>query len=187
LLHDEPSRDHRYACRAVSRADGCPFRVFAATGGLMSYGMSKIGSDRDAGSYVDRVLRGEKPGDLPVQAPTTFELIVNLKTTRALGFEIWPRCSPTPVRCNIGGAAVCKASIAAVVLAVGIVSLVQEGTNAMVALAAGLRPALTMPAVETVALRKSVTVTRHIAVRHRGVIVRTRHVAVRHRGVTRTR
>jgi hypothetical protein len=82
---------------------------------------------------------------------------------------------------------VCKASIAAVVLAVGIVSLIQEGTNAMVALPAGLRPALTMPAVETVALRKSVTVTRHIAVRHRGVIVRTRHVAVRHRGVTRTR
>jgi hypothetical protein len=82
---------------------------------------------------------------------------------------------------------VCKASIAAVVLAVGIVSLVQEGTNAMVALPAGLRPASTMPAVETVALRKSVTVTRHVAVRHRGVTVRTRHVAVRHRGVTRTR
>jgi hypothetical protein len=98
-----------------------------------------------------------------------------------------PRCSPTPVRCNIGGAAVCKASIAAAVLAVGIVSLVQEGTNAMVALPAGLRPASTMPAVETAALRKSVTVTRHVAVRHRGVTVRTRHVAVRHRGVTRTR
>ena len=81
----------------------------------------------------------------------------------------------------------CKASIAAVVLALGIVSLVQEGTNAMVGSPAGLRPALTMPAVETVALRKSVTVTRHVAVRHRGVTVRTRHVAVRHRGVTRTR
>jgi hypothetical protein len=82
---------------------------------------------------------------------------------------------------------VCKASIAAVVLALGIVSLVQEDTNAMVGLPAGLRPALTMPAVETVALRKSVTVTRHVAVRHRGVTVRTRHVAVRHRGVIRTR
>src|SRR5499433_1704702 len=91
------------------------------------------------------------------------------------------------VRRNIGGAAVCKASIAAVVLALGIVSLVQEGTNAMVTLPAGLRPALTMPAVETVALRKSVTVTRHVAVRHRGVIVRTRHVAVRHRGVAARR
>jgi hypothetical protein len=79
-----------------------------------------------------------------------------------------------------------KASIAALVLAGGIVSLLQ-GTNAMVAPPAGLRPALTMPAVETVALRKSVTVTRHVAVRHRGVTVRTRHVAVRHRGVTRIR
>src|SRR5215467_13856677 len=91
------------------------------------------------------------------------------------------------VRCNIGGAAVCKASIAAVVLALGIVSLVQEGTNAMVTLPAGLRPTLTMPAVETVALSKSGTVTRHVAVRHRGVSVRARHVAVRHRGITRTR
>ena len=80
-----------------------------------------------------------------------------------------------------------KASIAAVVVALGIVALVQEGTNAMVALPAGLRPALTMPAVETVALRKSVTVTRHAVVRHRGVTVRARPVAVRHRGVTRTR
>jgi putative tryptophan/tyrosine transport system substrate-binding protein len=62
--------------------------VFAATGGLTSYGMSRIGSDRDAASYVDRVLRGEKPGDLPVQAPTTFELIVNLKTAKALGLAI---------------------------------------------------------------------------------------------------
>jgi hypothetical protein len=82
---------------------------------------------------------------------------------------------------------VCKASIAAVILAVGIVSLVAEGTNAMVALPASLRPALTMPAVETVALRKSITVTRHVAVRHRGVSIRARHVAVRHRGVARTR
>ena len=81
----------------------------------------------------------------------------------------------------------CKASIAAVVLALGIVSLVQEGTNAMVTLPAGLRPALTMPAVETVALRKSVTVTGHVAVRHRGVTIRTRHVAVRHRGVAARR
>src|SRR5262249_1728577 len=91
------------------------------------------------------------------------------------------------VRRNIGGAAVCKASIAAVVLALGIVSLVQEGTNAMVTLPAGLRPALTMPAVETVALRKSVTLTRHVAVRHRGVSVRARHAAVRHGGFTRPR
>src|SRR5438128_7530363 len=95
--------------------------------------------------------------------------------------------SGLPCQVHHRRAAVCKASIAAVVLAVGIVSLVEEGTNAMVALPAGLRPASTMPAVETVALRKSVTLTRHVAVRHRGVSVRAQHIAVRHRGVTRTR
>jgi hypothetical protein len=82
---------------------------------------------------------------------------------------------------------VCKASITVVLLALGIVSLVQEGTNAMVIPSAGLLPTLTMPAIETVALSRDVTVTRHVAVRHRGVTVRARHVAVRHRGVSRTR
>jgi hypothetical protein len=82
---------------------------------------------------------------------------------------------------------VCKASIAAVLLTLGIVSLVQQGANAMVIPAAGFLPTLTMSAIETVALRRDVTVTRHVAVRHRGVTVRARHVAVRHRGVTRTR
>jgi hypothetical protein len=82
---------------------------------------------------------------------------------------------------------VCRASIAAVLLALGIVSLVQEGTNAMVLPPAGLLPTIRMSAIETVALRRDVTVTRHVAVRHRGVTVRARHVAVRHRGVTRTR
>jgi putative tryptophan/tyrosine transport system substrate-binding protein len=65
-----------------------PFRVFAAQGGLMSYGMNRVGVYRDAASYVDRMLRGEKPGDLPVQAPTTFELVVNLKTAKALGLDV---------------------------------------------------------------------------------------------------
>jgi hypothetical protein len=82
---------------------------------------------------------------------------------------------------------VCKASIAAVLLAFGIIALVQEGTNAMVMRPAGLQPTLTVPAIETAALRRDVTVTRHVAVRHRGVTVRGRHVVVRHRGVTRTR
>ena len=80
----------------------------------------------------------------------------------------------------------CKASIAAVLLAFGIIALVQEGTNAMVMTPARLLPTLRIPAMETIALRRDVRVTRHVAVRHRGVI-RTRHVAVRHRGVTRTR
>jgi ABC-type uncharacterized transport system substrate-binding protein len=65
-----------------------PFRVFPAQGGLMSYGMNRVGVYRDAASYVDRVLRGEKPGDLPVQAPTTFELVINLKTAKALGLDV---------------------------------------------------------------------------------------------------
>jgi ABC-type uncharacterized transport system substrate-binding protein len=65
-----------------------PFRVFATTGGLMSYGMNRAASYRDAASYVDRVLRGEKPGDLPVQAPSTFELVVNLKTAKTLGLDV---------------------------------------------------------------------------------------------------
>jgi hypothetical protein len=83
--------------------------------------------------------------------------------------------------------AVCKARIAAVLLAFGIIALVQEGTNAMVMPRAGLLPTLTIQAIETVALRRDVRVTRHVAVRHRGVTVRGRHVAVRHRGVIRTR
>ena len=80
----------------------------------------------------------------------------------------------------------CKASIAAVLLAFGLIALVQEGTNAMVMPPPGPLPTLTIPAIETAALRRDVRVTRHVAVRHRGVI-RTRHVAVRHRGVLRTR
>jgi putative tryptophan/tyrosine transport system substrate-binding protein len=65
-----------------------PFRVFAAQGGLMSYGMNRVAVYRDAASYVDRILRGEKPGGLPVQAPTTFELVVILKTAKALGLDV---------------------------------------------------------------------------------------------------
>ena len=80
-----------------------------------------------------------------------------------------------------------KASIAAVLVAFGIIALVQDGTNAMVMPPAGLLPILTIPAIETAALRRDVRATRHVAVRHRGA-VRARHVAVRHRGVAvRTR
>ena len=81
-----------------------------------------------------------------------------------------------------------KASIAAVLLALGVVSLL-EGTNAMVVPPSDLQPALATPAaVETVALRKDRTITRHVVVRHRGTHVRTRHVASARRGVAvRTR
>jgi putative ABC transport system substrate-binding protein len=62
-----------------------PYSEFISAGGLMSYGFDRIILYQEAASYVDRILRGEKPGDLPVQAPTKFELVVNLKTAKALG------------------------------------------------------------------------------------------------------
>jgi ABC-type uncharacterized transport system substrate-binding protein len=64
------------------------FRAFPASGGLMSYGMDMISVYRDAAAYVDRILRGDRPGDLPVQAPTKFELVLNLRTAKALGLTV---------------------------------------------------------------------------------------------------
>ena len=63
-------------------------RFFVARGGLISYGANPIDPYRRAASYVDRILKGEKPGDLPVQAPTKYELAINLKTAKMLGLEI---------------------------------------------------------------------------------------------------
>jgi putative ABC transport system substrate-binding protein len=67
-----------------------PFHFFVAAGGLISYGADRSDIFGLAASYVDRVLRGDKPADLPVQAPTKFETSVNLRTAKALGLSIPP-------------------------------------------------------------------------------------------------
>jgi putative ABC transport system substrate-binding protein len=67
-----------------------PFRYFAVSGGLVSYGIDAADTYRQVASYVDRVLRGTKPEELPVQAPTKFELVINLKTAKALGLDVPP-------------------------------------------------------------------------------------------------
>jgi putative ABC transport system substrate-binding protein len=69
-----------------------PDQLFVATGGLISYGPNRLDQYRRAAGYVDRILKGEKPAELPVQAPTKYELVINLKTAKNLGLDI-----PTPV------------------------------------------------------------------------------------------
>jgi len=65
-----------------------PTRLFVADGGLMSYGPNLLDQFRLAAGYIDRILKGEKPTDLPVQAPTKYELVINLKTAKALGLTV---------------------------------------------------------------------------------------------------
>ena len=85
------SRDQIIALAADLRLPAIyPFRIFPARGGLVSYGLNPIEQQRGAAAYVDCILRGAKPGDLPVQLPTKYELVINLKTARALGLTIPP-------------------------------------------------------------------------------------------------
>jgi putative ABC transport system substrate-binding protein len=67
-----------------------PYRLFAEVGGLLSYGVDLTDNFRRAANYADRILKGAKPNELPVQAPVKFELVINLKTAKALGIEVPP-------------------------------------------------------------------------------------------------
>jgi putative tryptophan/tyrosine transport system substrate-binding protein len=65
-------------------------RAFVANGGLLSYGPDRINLYRRAAGYVDRILKGEKPADMPVQAPTKYQLVINLKTAKTLSLDVPP-------------------------------------------------------------------------------------------------
>ena len=87
-----PISDHRKVIFALANTNRLPavypYRYYAAEGGLMSYGSEPLDMWQRAASYVDRILRGEKPADLPVQEPTVYSLAVNLRTAKALGLEV---------------------------------------------------------------------------------------------------
>jgi putative ABC transport system substrate-binding protein len=89
-----PSLRHRELIIALAARHRLPaiyaYSIFPNEGGLMSYGVDTIDGFRRAASYVDRILKGEKPADLPVQQPTKYELVINLKTAKALGLAVPP-------------------------------------------------------------------------------------------------
>jgi ABC-type uncharacterized transport system substrate-binding protein len=83
---------HRHVLVSLAAQHNLPAvyfeRYFVTAGGLSSYGTSVVEQHRTAADYIDRVLKGEKPSDLPVQAPTKYELVINLKTAKALSLDI---------------------------------------------------------------------------------------------------
>jgi putative ABC transport system substrate-binding protein len=89
-IHDRASRADHIGGGPKQRPGGLYRSDFARDGRLLSYGPDLLDNLRRAATYVDRILRGEKPGDLPVQFPTKFEMVVNRKTATALGLAIPP-------------------------------------------------------------------------------------------------
>jgi len=87
-----PSVIHRHLIIKLAAQYKLPaiyaYRSNAGDGGLISYGPDRLDQHRRAAGYVDRILKGEKPADLPVQAPTKYELVINLKTAKALGLTV---------------------------------------------------------------------------------------------------
>ncbi len=90
IVAPEPFTSNHYEATRYRLPAVYPYRFFAASGGLLSYGIDLVTQYRQAGTYVDRILKGAKPGDLPVQLPTKFELVINLKTAKALGLDVSP-------------------------------------------------------------------------------------------------
>jgi putative tryptophan/tyrosine transport system substrate-binding protein len=92
VLTDALLYNHRKQIATLAAANRVPamyfFREFVAAGGLMSYGPNDIDLFRRTASYLDKVVNGTKPGDLPIEQPTKFELVINLKTAKALGIEV---------------------------------------------------------------------------------------------------
>ena len=93
---------HRHRLNSGARASKIPTiygrREYVETDGLISYGPNFPALYRRAADHVDKILRGVKPGDIPVEQPTKFDLVINLKTAKALGSKFRRRCSPAPTR-----------------------------------------------------------------------------------------
>ena len=94
VLPDASTRVHHELIVKLAARHRLPaiytYRLFITSGGLAYYGTNTLEQFRKAAEYVDRILGGEKPADLPVQTPTTFELVINLKTAKALGLTVSP-------------------------------------------------------------------------------------------------
>jgi putative ABC transport system substrate-binding protein len=94
VMPDDFTREHRVPIISAAARNNvaaiCAYSFFARDGGLLSYGVDRVDTWRRAATYVDRILRGEKPSDLPIQFPVKFEMVVNLRTAKALGLAVPP-------------------------------------------------------------------------------------------------